>query len=72
MPETYRYGYFWYQAPLTIDDNSYDATFAWGGGGQRIIVVDALDLIIVITGHDREDDKIMDQISEHILPAFID
>lgn len=69
IPETYRYGYFWYQTPITVGDKSYDATFAWGGGGQRVIVVDELDLTIVITGHDRED-TIMNQISKTILPAF--
>lgn len=69
MPDTYRYGYFFYQTPLTVGDKSYNATFAWGGGGQRIIVVDELDLTIVITGHDR-DDKLMDQIETIIIPAF--
>ncbi|MEO9468732.1 serine hydrolase [Parasphingorhabdus sp.] len=69
MPETYRYGYFFYQTPVEVGDKSYNATFAWGGGGQRIIVVDELDLTIVITGHDRED-QIMASISNAILPAF--
>ncbi|WP_417624693.1 serine hydrolase domain-containing protein [Paremcibacter congregatus] len=71
MPEAYRYGYFWYQTNVTVGDESYDAKFAWGGGGQRIIVVKELDLIVVITGHDRED-KIMAQISKAVLPAFVE
>jgi len=71
IPEGFRYGYFWYQTPFAIGENSYDATFAWGGGGQRIIVAEDFDLAIVITGHDSEDDTIMDQIFEHVLPAFI-
>ena len=71
MPETYRYGYFWYQTPITVGDKSLDATFAWGGGGQRVIVVADLDLTIVITGHDRED-TIMTQISKTIIPAFVE
>lgn len=69
MPQTYRYGYFWYQTPLTVGDKSYNATFAWGGGGQRVIVIDELDLTIVITGHDRED-QIMSQIENVVVPAF--
>ncbi len=69
MPETYRYGYFWYQTPMITGDKSYNATFAWGGGDQRIIVVDELDLTIVITGHTREE-KLMDQISNVVLPVF--
>ena len=71
IPEGFRYGYFWYQTPFAISENSYDASFAWGGGGQRIIVAEDFDLAIVITGHDSEDDTIMDQIFEHVLPAFI-
>lgn len=69
MPDSYRYGYFFYQAPLSVGDRSYNASFAWGGGGQRVIVVDELDLTIVITGHDG-DDQIMEQIAEVVVPAF--
>jgi len=70
MPDTYRYGYFWYQTPLTGGGETYNATFAWGGGGQRVIVIEELDLTIVVTGHDREDNTIMAQISKNVLPAF--
>ena len=69
MPEEYRYGYFWYQADLQAGDQTYDTTFAWGGGGQRVVVVDDLDLVIAITGHDRED-TIMTAVANIILPAF--
>ncbi|WP_298539999.1 serine hydrolase [uncultured Aquimarina sp.] len=71
MPKDYRYGYFWYQTLLKVGDESYDTTLAWGGGGQRVIVIEELDLTIVISGHDGEDDKIMTQISEIIIPTFI-
>jgi CubicO group peptidase (beta-lactamase class C family) len=70
MPKTYRYGYYWYQTNIVVGSKTYNATFAWGGGGQRVIVIEELDLTIVISGHDRED-KIMSQISEVLLPAFI-
>ncbi|SEK45625.1 CubicO group peptidase, beta-lactamase class C family [Aquimarina amphilecti] len=70
MPKDYRYGYFWYQTLVQVGDNSYDASFAWGGGGQRVIVIEELDLTIVISGHDSED-KIMTPISEIIIPSFV-
>ena len=70
MPTDYRSGYFWYQTAVKVGSKSYDTTFAWGGGGQRVIVVEELDLTIVISGHDR-DDKIMTQISEIVIPAFV-
>lgn len=69
MPQTYRYGYFWYQAPLAVSNKNYNATFAWGGGGQRVVVIAELDLTIVITGHDR-DDQIMTQIENAVLAVF--
>ncbi len=70
MPKDYRYGYFWYQTLVKIGGKSYDTTFAWGGGGQRVIVIEELDLTIVISGHDRED-TLMTQIAEIVIPAFV-
>jgi len=70
QPETYSYGYFFYQTHITVGDKSYNANMAWGGGGQHIIVLEELDLIVVITGHDRED-TIMTQVSKRIIPAFV-
>ncbi|WP_394748927.1 serine hydrolase domain-containing protein [Spongiimicrobium salis] len=69
QPKTYAYGYFWYQTDIAVGDKSYNANFAWGGGGQHIIVVEELDLIITITGHDGKD-TIMNQVSKNILPVF--
>ncbi|NVJ97307.1 MAG: serine hydrolase [Alphaproteobacteria bacterium] len=69
MPEPYRYGYFFYQTLVEIGGKSYDVSFAWGGGDQRIIVVDDLDLVVVFTGHDNEG-TLMDQVLQKVLPAF--
>ncbi len=69
QPKTYRYGYFWYQTNIDLGPKSYKAHLAWGGGGQHIIVLEELDLIIVVTGQDM-DDTIMTQVSEIVLPAF--
>lgn len=70
QPKTFSYGYLWYQTRLIIKNKSYDTKITWGGGGQRIIVVEELDLIITITGHDSKDDKIMKSIFEIIIPTF--
>ncbi|WP_220348083.1 serine hydrolase [Thalassotalea euphylliae] len=71
IPEEYRYGYFWYTTPVQVKGKTYVANLAWGGGGQRVIVVAELGLVIAITGHDR-DDKIMAQITDTVIPAFAD
>lgn len=69
-PETYFFGYYWYQTNLISGDKSYDVKLAWGGGGNRIIVVEALDLVIVLTGHDMKDETIMSLVASKVLPAF--
>ena len=70
QPEAYSYGYFWYQTDIMVDDKNYNANFTWGGGGQYVIVVKELDLVITITGHDGKD-TIMDQVTKNIVPAFV-
>jgi CubicO group peptidase (beta-lactamase class C family) len=69
-PETFFYGYLWYQTDVAVSDKNYDVKIAWGGGGNRVISVEALDLVVVITGLDMED-KIFAQVAEKILPAFV-
>ncbi len=71
MPKNYLYGYFWYYTPVKVGDKTYEMSLAWGGGGQRVMVVEELDLTIVISGHDRDDDKIMKPIFETVVPAFV-
>ncbi|WP_199775857.1 serine hydrolase [Pseudoalteromonas sp. T1lg24] len=70
MPDEYRYGYFWYSMPVVVEGKTYELNVAWGGGGNRVIVVEELGLVIAITGHDRED-TIMNQISDVVIPAFV-
>ena len=69
-PDNFNYGYFFYQTDITIGSKKYSANIAWGGGGQHLITVKELDLIIAITGHD-EEDIIFNQVSKKILPAFV-
>jgi len=69
-PDNFNYGYFFYQADIAVGDKSYNANIAWGGGGQHIIAFEELDLVVAITGHDRED-TIFTQVTERILPAFV-
>jgi len=64
------YGYYFWQADMTAGDKSYASTSAQGGGGQYIILIDELDLIIVTTAHERED-RTMKMAAEAVLPAFI-
>ena len=64
------YGYYFWQADIKVGNKSYFTRSAQGGGGQYIILIDELDLIIVTTAHER-DDRTMEMTAERILPAFI-
>lgn len=64
------YGYYFWQADMKIGDKTYFSQSAQGGGGQYIILIEALDLIVVFTAHERED-RTMQIMANHILPAFV-
>ena len=64
------YGYFWWQADLSTGDKSYLSKAARGGGGQYIIVIEELDLVVVVTAHDRNNDT-SSLTAKRILPAFV-
>jgi len=64
------YGYFWWNADLKYGNKSYFSTSAQGGLGQFIILIEELDLVVVVTAHDREPSTLQ-KTAERILPAFI-
>jgi CubicO group peptidase (beta-lactamase class C family) len=47
--ETVHYGYLWWVASSTIGSRKIDWFEAYGLGGQRIIVIPALDLVVIFT-----------------------
>ena len=63
------YGYFWWNADLKVGNKSYFSTSAQGGGGQYIILIEALDLMVVVTAHDN-DNTTLQITTERIIPAF--
>jgi len=66
------YGYFWWQADMKVGNESYLSKAARGGGGQYIIVIDELDLVVVVTAHNKSfHDDTSSLTAKRILPAFI-
>jgi len=63
------YGYFWWQSDLSTSNKRYFSTSARGGGGQYIILIEELDLMVVVTAYDRNDNTLQ-LTAERILPAF--
>ncbi len=64
------YGYYWWSADLKVGDTTYFSSSAQGGGGQYIILIEELDLMVVVTAHDN-DNRTLQLIAEHVLPAFM-
>ncbi len=64
------YGYFWWQADMKYGNKNYFSTSARGGGGQYIILIEELDLMVVVTAYNL-DDSTLQITAERILPAFI-
>ncbi|NQZ83995.1 MAG: serine hydrolase [Colwellia sp.] len=64
------YGYFMWRADMKVGDKLYDNKFVWGGGGQYVMTIEELDLVIVFTAHGR-DDITLALVPKRILPAFI-
>ena len=65
------YGYFWWRHNMKLDGVSYDCNSGRGAGGQFILIVPELDLIIVITSHNRGMGNLLKTVPKQILPAFI-
>lgn len=47
--ETAHYGYLWWIAPFTVANRTVASVEAFGLGGQRIIVMPELDMVVVVT-----------------------
>ena len=66
------YGYFYWNADLKHGNKSYYSASAQGGGGQYIILIEELDLIIVATGHNNDGNGALQIVAEWVLPGFIE
>lgn len=67
----YNYGYLWWRRPV----GKYQLFFAWGNGGQYIMILPELEAVVSITsdlgrssGSRRYQDRIFDFLRETIIP----
>jgi CubicO group peptidase (beta-lactamase class C family) len=70
-----RYGYLWWLEPFAVGNRAITSAEAYGLGGQRIIILPTLDMVIVMTTgrYDIEDGwkATIPLISDFILPAAV-
>ncbi|MDH3583544.1 MAG: serine hydrolase, partial [Phycisphaerae bacterium] len=66
------YGYFWWGSKMKVADQSHHCISARGAGGQFIFILPSLDLVVVVTSHNKEGamKHPFTFTQETILPAF--
>jgi CubicO group peptidase (beta-lactamase class C family) len=71
--ENNSYGYFWWLEDIKVGGKTYISKSARGGGGQYILFVEELDLVVVVTAHNKlgSDDETLSLIENRLIPAFI-
>ncbi len=66
------YGYFWWRHHMQVSDRKFDCKSGRGAGGQFILMLPELELIIVITAHNKGMGTTLTTVPKRILPAFLE
>ncbi len=82
IPETYiakattpgpvnaHYGFFWWVDDSKVGDKIYHSIQGRGAGGQFIFIFPELDLVTVVTSHDKSMGNMMQTLPQRVIPAF--
>ncbi|HEX3473860.1 MAG TPA: serine hydrolase, partial [Kofleriaceae bacterium] len=66
-----QYGYLWWSIEYPYKDRTLRAWFAAGNGGQTVMVVPALDLVIAIYGGNYSDPPAAVHVQQDLAPTYI-
>lgn len=73
IPQPTYYGYYWYNELIKTKDFQYETLFASGNGGQYIMIIKDLELVVVFTQGNygnRMAKQSFDLLVKYILPAY--
>lgn len=66
-----QYGYYWWHQEFVVNDKEYSAILAHGLGGQEIVIVKDLNLVVVKTASDFTTNSPMRRMmTDYIIPVF--
>lgn len=68
---TSHYGFFWWVEDFKVGEKTYHCVEGRGAGGQFIFMFPELDLITVITSHDKGMGNMLQTLPQRIIPAFV-
>ncbi|MGC2258443.1 MAG: serine hydrolase, partial [Candidatus Sulfotelmatobacter sp.] len=73
IDEATEYGYLWWLKSFKSGEKSYPAFFMSGNGGNKVVAIPALDMVVVITSTNYNAHGMHEQteklLTEYILPA---
>ena len=69
-PVNPKYGFFWWVEDFKVGDKTYHGIQGRGAGGQFIFMFPELDLIAVVTAHNKGMGSMLKTLPERIIPAF--
>jgi CubicO group peptidase (beta-lactamase class C family) len=65
------YGYLWWAMDVPYKDRTVEVYFAAGSGGQGVLVVPELDLVVATYGANYSAGRVAIRITQELLPRFI-
>ena len=69
-PVNANYGFFWWVDESKVGDKIYHSIQGRGAGGQFIFIFPELDLVAVVTSHDKGMGNMMQTLPQRVIPAF--
>lgn len=66
-----RYGFFWWIEDFTVGGKTYPSYQGRGAGGQFIFMFPDLDLVAVVTSHNKGMGDTLKTLPQRIIPAFV-
>ncbi|MEO0415610.1 MAG: serine hydrolase, partial [Verrucomicrobiota bacterium] len=74
LRETYggtAYGHFWWSSDYEVQGKTYHSIQGRGAGGQFIFMFPEIDLVAVVTSHNKGMGTMLKQLPEKLIPAFV-
>ena len=65
------YGFFWWVDDYTVGGKTYHSIQGRGAGGQFIFMFPELDLVTVVTSHDKGMGNMLKTLPQRMIPAFV-
>lgn len=65
------YGYFWWRHNVSVNGRIFDCKSGRGAGGQFILMFPEIDLLAVVTAHNKGMGKMLQTLPERVLPTFL-